>query len=298
MNIKMIMDESGSMPRADKDEAEYGEFGLNVGLLIHPIQEADFRQYLKQNCPILLSKDTHITDLDSEEQEEVRSFIFNALKKCDIQIIYEAIYVNGFHYTEHVLLEEFLQKEMPPNPRVKVSKKHDNPSMQSKLIEGAILKAIAFVFERAGENHLIEVLTDRVENKLLEEVKGEINHIYDLHNPQENEYSGFDTQTHEVFRKKVVTTFEGLPVLPQNDYDVTILPKDHVLNLAADVVANSLYYHIGSLVQNSSVLPHLNAKDSVKGYELEDQIICYPNDFSDKHYMHTTNRRSQAQPGG
>jgi len=296
MNIMMIMDESGSMPRADKDETEYGDFGLNVGLLIHPTQESSFREYLEQNCPIPLGKNTHITDLANEDQESVRLFAFDALKRFDIQIVYEAIYVNGFHYAEKVLLEKYTTEEALPEPRVKVSKKHDNPSMQSKLIEGTILKAISFVFEKVGEHHVIKILTDRVEDKLLQEVRSEIDHIYDLQNPQKNEFSGFDTKTKKIVKKTMTTTVEGLPDLPKNEYDIQILPKDHVLNLAADVVANSLYHHIRSMVEDpSSELPTLNARGSIAGYELEHLIIVSSEDYSDKYYKHSSIRAAPRQ---
>jgi hypothetical protein len=82
--------------------------------------------------------------------------------------------------------------------------------------------------------------------------------------------SGWDPQNRERIQDAVEFEVRGAPFRIDTKYlgNVHVVGKDHPLVLAADIVSNHLYRHLGNLPSNAP----LNAPTSIAGWRLEERV--------------------------
>lgn len=95
--VFLVIDESGAKGYSDKKESYPGEVGVMAGFLIPEKYILMVRNELEEiKANYFSDSKIHITDLESEDQESLRSEIYDYFIKRNIICVFEAIYSEGF----------------------------------------------------------------------------------------------------------------------------------------------------------------------------------------------------------
>jgi hypothetical protein len=291
--IQFIIDESGAKGYSDNTEAVPGELGVMAGFLI----PEEFVATVQAELGTISSKfrsqtKLHVTDLVLQDQEALRSAIFDYFRVRGIPWVYEGIYVQGFH--EHMQLVNGIATEAMGSrrSRIKLSYTQKAKLLHAELFVGAFGKGIAFAMDCVGNEFQLNIVTDRVDRELMKLFRTKADRLLNAEQPLSRKVTGFDPDTQKVVRGEIRTTLvsghEALGDLSGVNYSIRC--ADSSLTLAADVLANSVYHHLRTK-QSGVVGTALNAEAAVMGHPLADLVYGAwnapeGNYFSDALFMH------------
>jgi len=300
--MKMILacDESGAKGYADRDEQFPGELGLFAGLLVPDEALSRAESALEAAIAPYRGGDgkLHITDLTPQQQNGLRTGIFQAIVDLKLPCFWYAIHVAGFHafHRDMQNIAEQAREELKaanPNPRIKRGSPRANPeSLHAALFTGLYGHIVAFIEERKPGPIEIEVRTDRVDAPIAQLFREKAEEL--LHEgPKTYVATGYDTVDKSVVTGEIrseiryppefqiVTTVDELKVVSVGDEDPLVV--------AADVLANSLLHHFRQR-NGDALYAELNRPHAILGHPLQAQLDSFGSwggsDMADRLYRH------------
>lgn len=278
------IDESGVKQKAATRVEDGDAFGLAVGILVPKELEEKFIDKLEKSIPKLPDNDTHITDL-SGSQEAYRKAVFGVINALsDVKVVYEAIFASGYHHAEYELMlpayNEYLERQK--TSKIKHSVRLENPSSHAELLAGVVLKARALAVDLC-ESDDVEVVckTDEVDDSILEESERTIKDFSTA--DWVSTEKGFNIETGELVQGTIETSIMSNQIINLGKWNIQKLSKGNVGVFAADIVANSLHFHIGEYISRCGH-KSLNDRSAFVGFALEKSIVTGDRDFSDLCY--------------
>lgn len=292
-SIFFIVDESGAKGYSDNKESVRGELGVMAGFLIPEDElkliEAELDS-IKNN--FIINEKLHITDLPPTDQESLRKQIFEYFMNKNIRWVYEAIYVEGF-YEQSESAKKMAEKiKKGRRSKVKLSSNVKYESLHSELFCGAFGKGIAYCMENVGNKFNLKVITDRIDNTILQLFISAADSLINIA-PKQDKITGYDPDTSQVVSgevtSRVLDTEDDISYFQGVTYTIEI--DDSALTLAADVLANSVHYHLKER-QKETVGQYLNTKGAIHGHVLGELVYGVfetdnGNSIADSLYMHT-----------
>lgn len=269
--IFLVLDESGAKGYSNNPESEDGELGVMAGYLL-PISRANTAEAdLGAIRSKFLSGDKlHITDLAPHQQEELRNDLFAYFTKVQARWLYEAIYVQGFF--EHAQLVNQLSKEAHDSRRsnVKISWRENRDLLHAELFQGVFSKAVAFCLDNIGPKVKINVITDRTDASIIKKFQAAADEFLGFESGSTTPVTGFDIDSQSVLHGEVQSKIGAstTSIMDLSGIEYSIKCEDSALTLAADVLVNSVNFHLKSL-QKTSVGVELNDSKTIAGHPLE-----------------------------
>jgi hypothetical protein len=97
--IVVYCDESGAKGYSNKTETVPGELGVAAGILLRQSEVSSVQARFESVITRFRHQGgkLHITDLQADQQEELRQAVFGVLDEMKIPCLYEASYVQGIH---------------------------------------------------------------------------------------------------------------------------------------------------------------------------------------------------------
>lgn len=290
--VHFICDESEAKGYADKNEKYPYEIGVVAGYFL----PSDSLDEVNNDLETLTDKykvdgKLHIADLEPSQQESIRNDIFDYFIKKNIICAYEVIYSGGFH-DNHKRLEETKGKfPRSGQSSISITTKPKKEMLHVQLLTGAFAKAISFCLDNLDDKFHLEIITDRVDKKIVDMFKKEADRLI-KHLPSERIVKGYDKEKGQKVYSKTTTDIVNpdnyLLDLSKVEYSVSV--SDSPLTVAADILANSINYYFKSKnIDEKGVLP--NSPEAIPDHPLfrlfygiwENKDINY---FSDAIFMH------------
>ncbi|MCG9770344.1 hypothetical protein L1D59_17260, partial [Pseudoalteromonas piscicida] len=254
----LVIDESGAKGYATNDEKYVGELGVMAGYLYTEREIVDIERLFRNfTSPFFKHIDgkLHVTDLDVADQNKLRDDIFYAIRETRLQWFYKAIYSEGFHQSEF--------KE--GRGGIKDKKK----LLHSELFENMLRKALCMAYSLGNKNLKLVVKTDNIDSGTLKKfynVADDLCHIF-LQNEREiftyikngNEYQKITA--YSSIKSDSIPKFESIVIEIECD--------SSPLSVAADILANSVHYHLREK-QKENLGISLNNKKSIEEHPLVD----------------------------
>ena len=295
--VFFITDESGAKGYSSTQESKPGELGVMAGYLI----PESCLGSLKQDFEGIRSKffstgKVHITDLSSSQQHEMRQEFFEYFLSRKVYWVYEATYVQGYADNARHLNELTKGAHQARRSDVAMSWRPTYEMLHGALFQGAFGKAVAFAIDMVSVPVQVDVITDRTDGAILNIFNEKASELLSMGADSTREATGFDRVAKQVVRGEV-----SMKVLdPENilgDFSqvgFSIVCEDSALTLAADVLANSVYYYLsrhqkeipgGSLNRKSSISKHplkdfLYGGSEDDGFDISDVLYRHPMDES------------------
>jgi len=274
MSITFVIDESGAKGYSDNREQHEGELGVVAGILIPEEHLPTVETSLETIAAKYLSEGKlHITDLESKDQESIREEIFDYLLSVGARWTYQAMYVEGLYDHAHLVKDMVRQAKDSRRSEIKISDNEKHDLLHTEMFVGAFGKGVAFCMDYVGPQFHLNVLTDKVDTPILKEFHDSAERLLNVGEKSVRKVTGFDPES-----KTVVTGSVSFEITQGNDslgdfsgvsFDINV--SDSALTLAADVVANSVHYHLTSL-QKSNPGCALNTQEAIEGHRLA-QIV-------------------------
>lgn len=289
----LVVDESGAKGRSTLQEQFTGELGVMAGFLIPGNFLAGVRTDLEEISSRYGSRGKlHVTDLSPEAQGALRQDVFNYLRLRGVRWVYDAIYVQGLYQgTEQVNEITCRGREERKRSTVRVSERECVELLHANLFLGIFMKAVAFLLDQGTKAARIHVVTDRIDGPVLDLLREKVDDFMRVGNKSVSAVTGYDVEkkqkVHAEISFEITEGAEALWDLSGFDYDISI--EVSPLTLAADVLANSVNYHLKEL-QKRSLGAELNHKTSIDGHPLTHLVYgAISGDtwwFSDRFYSH------------
>lgn len=261
--IIFVIDESGAKGYSDNKENFKGEIGVLAGFLILEDNIEIARKELDIiKRKYLIDDKVHITDLDSKSQYDLRAEIFLYLKHRNIHWVYSAVYVQGFYENarRRKQLDEKLNQIITPK-----SQNIRKELLHSELFESAFSDAIDLISRTYGFDFNLSIISDVIDKSTLEKFKKAANNF--LYISKEYFINRCDRNKNRPYKvkisQKLISDSEYLADFKNIKFDIS--SEDSALTLAADVLVNSVYYHL----KNDSNLGALNDSNSLIKHELK-----------------------------
>lgn len=248
----------------------------------------DFRQDLKKVQQKYTSKGKfHITELITNEQKEsFRADVFNIIEKWEIACVYEACYVKGFfqHYSHINIMTKFAY-DRRRNTKVKLSYREYHESLHDLLFTGVFEKALAFVVDYDMRPVHIKIVSDQLDSSIIKRFNKAADHLLNFELEYDKNYTGFDSEKNEVVRGRIKTSIstENVPIenilgdFSEINYSIEI--ENSELTSLADVLANSIHYHLKEKQKLSPCIP-LNNDVAISGHSIRQRILYSDCDLS------------------
>lgn len=217
----------------------------------------------------------HATELfkDGKNQtvkEELLNYLCN---RNEWLLVYEAIYPLGlFRYEEST--QQLFAKYKPDNPRVKVSKNEKRLRVYSILLEGVIVK-LDEVCRIEGSSNLL-MISDRLDEGIHKEALQTLDYLKQEVHIQKT--SGFDTETRQVVHGSVESRIKGFDVVVRHVSDIKTETASSCLTIVADIVSNTLYRHLKSVVEANPNI-RLHSKAAISGFHLANRTAFVGDDY-------------------
>ena len=303
-NVILACDESGAKGYANQSETHPGEVGVFAGFMISreidSIARSEFQKiydHYKQRRNKL-----HITDLPQFQQDSLRKDVYETIRKLDLPCFWYAIHVEGLYdwYQRQKDLESARSTASQLNPKSRIkqgSPRENRPSMHEELFVGLYTNLVAFLAERNQTKVSIEVRTDQIDNPIVQNSETMAKRLFAPY-PDVNIVPGWDTITEQKVKGSIKFIIE-------NSSEIEIDIKVEALNivpirggdgytLAADVLANSLYY----LFKNrdaSQLYKPLNKPVAIMKHPIADNLAAFydwggGDLIGDRLYSHPKNR--------
>lgn len=291
--INFILDESGAKGYSNNIESIPGELGVIAGYLI-PSNCLDFVRIELNTIRSKFFSDgkVHITDLLPQQQEELRKSIFDYFIQRNIYWVYEAVYVQGYFENSDYLNQLTKKAHESSRSYTQISWKKKNELLHAELFQGAFGKAVAFCLDHVGNQIELNVITDRTDPSIIKQFQHKANNFLAVGKEKTHETTGFNKDTKQVARGSISTSItSGIEVLGDfSGVSYSIICEDSSLTLAADVLVNSVNYHLKSLQdQNTGIA--LNVEAAIANHPLSKLVYGVWNNeegnyFSDAIFMH------------
>lgn len=228
----------------------------------------------------------HATELFKDgKNQAVKEELLNYLcRRDEWLLVYEAIYPLGLFRNEESTQQLFV-KHKPDTPRVKVSKNEKRLRIYSVLLEGVILQ-LDEVCRIEGSSSLL-MISDRLDEGIHKEALQTLNYLkQEVHI---HRTSGFDTETRQIVHSSVESYIKGFDAVVRHVSDIETETSPSCLTIVADIVSNTLYRHLKSVVEaNPNVRLRSNA--AISGFQLANRTAFVGDDyFSDTLYSPATN---------
>ena len=284
-NVILACDESGAKGYANQREAYPGEVGVFAGFMIcreiDSIARSEFQKiydHYKQRRNKL-----HIADLPEIQQHSLRKDVYETIRKLDLPCFWYAIHVEGlydWYQCQKILLERarITASQLNPKPRIKQgSPREYPPSMHEELFAGLYTNLVIFLAERNQTKVSIEVRTDQIDNPIVRNFENVAKRLLAPY-PSVNRVSGWDTVTEQKVEDSITFNIENSS---EREIDIkvealTIAPirGGDGYTLAADVLANSLYYLFKNRDVSQRYKP-LNEPNAIMNHPIVDNLAAF-----------------------
>ena len=300
--VLLILDESGAKGYDDNKEQHQGELGVMAGFALPESATEVFTSGLSEIVQsISTDGKLHITDLEPEAQETLRSQLFDYFIQNHVSWFYEAIYVQGFHETHNRMkqsVEEAMQARRSP---VKLSRHQIKESLHGELFQGAFAQGLAWAKDNVGPRLHLKVITDRVDAPVLNIFKTQVDELLNMEQPDRTEVTGFDIHKQEIVKGTieigVASGCEDFGDFSGITYNIEC--DDNVLTLAADILANSVHHHLKQ-IQNHTPGLSINSPEAIQGHPLQKFVYgtaggMAATNFADTLFRHPKSRGDSDQ---
>lgn len=268
--IVFVVDESGAKGYSSNKEQYPGELGVVAGYMFPGELIEEVRAELhKLFQPFTVDGKLHITDLSSIQQEQLRNVVFGFLERHCAPWVYEAIYVHGLHsaVSRSNEISEKTRKEAPS--KIKFPDRPEIELLHAKIFSGAAFKAMAFGMDRGLQKFKITIITDRVDASIVKKFREEIDNLLGAGQEHSYEAKGYNTETNMVVREaySIKVTVDEPWAIDLTGIDYEIRSENSPVTLVADVLANSVHYHLKKM-QESNPTDDLNCEKAISGHPL------------------------------
>lgn len=257
-NMVLVVDESGAKGYATNDEKYEGEVGVMAGYLYTEKEIVDIERMFSQfTLPFSKSIDgkLHITDLEKSDKKKLRDDIFFAIRRAKLQWFYQAIYSKGFHQSEF--------KE--GRGGLKDKKK----SLHVELFEKMLMMSLCMAHSLGKNNLKLVVKTDNVDSGTLKKFKNVAEYICHIFLQDERKIFRY-VKSDDKYQKEIACSSIKSNSIPKFESIVIEVECDlSSLTVAADILANSVHYHLREK-QKESLGIGLNNKKILKAHPLVD----------------------------
>lgn len=271
--LYLILDESLAKGFASNQEQFDGELGVIAGYFVRGANRDRTLQSLEKifaERPISEGGKRHITDLHDDQKIWVRKKLFEFLDERELPLLYSAISVQGLHANNERM--NTLARDFHANRRSNISipLKKTNERLLTVAFQDLFLRAAAYAIEYFPPDTQISIITDRLDKEICREFEQCADKILNMDKPKSRSYTGFDRDKNQVVTYKVHSQVKGL------DNEVTkrlqklkysIKCEDSALTFAADILVNSIGYHLKSVATQSEI--DLNSRRAISGHPLE-----------------------------
>lgn len=288
--LYLILDESGSKGYSHNIEKEVGEFGISSGYIVEESSINELRIQLNEiRSQYVTERKLHITDLEHNQQEEIRNGMFSILAENKLPWVYEAIYTQGFHEGNKPIASVFPL----PESTIRQSIHEAKSSLHTELIVGVFVKALANCIDTYGEDFEIIIISDPIDKPILNNIKSSINEILNYNQPSIEKFTGFNTETYTIERGTIEYMLSDpsgiLPDYSKIKFSMEI--EDSGLTLAADILVNACNHYLRNEIKVDPY-KNLSEEDTAKLFPLKDQLksVWYSESgsvyYSDLFYKH------------
>lgn len=273
-----VVDESGAKGYSTNKEQYPGELGVAAGYML----PAQLLSKLRSNLDSVVAKYStdgklHITDLAPEDQESLRSEIFKLFISRQAPWVYESVYVDGLHGAvarSNAITEKFRQEI---TSSIKISARPEIELLHANIFCGAVIKAIAFLMDRGVSEFKVTIITDRVDDSVIDMFKDKIDEFLGFGSEKTHEVKGWDVENKKPVRKSYktkVTVSEPWAIdLSKISYEIKV--EDSSLTLAADVLVNSVHHNLRER-QSRQLGLDLNSGDPLSEHPLRKFLYGIP----------------------
>jgi hypothetical protein len=293
-HLIVYCDESGAKGYANRDESFPGEVGVFAGLFapgsVIPRLQAEFDTAVQSY--IAADGKLHITDLDPTRQKELRTKLFELVRKNRLPCFWEAIHVAGFHKVHNAQNAFVDAVRNSQRSSVKISSNAPAPaSLHVALFQGFYSKILAFCIERRRHRLHLEIRTDRVDAPIIKQFQEAAESLMNF-GVTVKRVTGYDPKTKTVVEAHIgireIPDAERLPIIVEQ-LDIRIAGEHDGLAVTADVLANSINHILVSRSSNE-LFSSLNSPDAMKEHPLEQYLDAFESwssyNFTDTVYAH------------
>ncbi|MBC6555306.1 hypothetical protein GW721_04760 [Citrobacter braakii] len=262
-NMVLVLDESGAKGYADKTEEFEGDLGVMSGILYTRQEMFEIELMLSQIIKPFKEQVTgklHIAELKKEHQNALRDLIFSNFRAIKLQWFYKAIYSQGFHQSE------FKEKRGGTG--------NVNASLHVELFRHTFLHSLMMAASLNKLNLNLLVVTDTIDDGILKKFNKEANYLIDvLMGKKRDIFRYIKNEADGKYKKEyasILTSSDSFPKFEKIQFEIKC--KDTPLTLAADVLANSVYYYLRKKTKvNTSA--YLNNLNSIADHPLSDFAV-------------------------
>jgi hypothetical protein len=191
--------------------------------------------------------------------------------------------VQGYAESAHYLNELSMVAKQARRSDVTLSWRERHEMMHGVLFQGAFGKAVAFCLDKIDVPLQIEVITDRTDAPILKLFHEKASELLSVGEGSTHKATGFDRVAKEVVSGQIAINVDDPDNLLGDFSHVsfTIVCDDSGLTLAADVLANSVNYHL-NLLQEKTPGIALNRSRSISEHPLQSLLYgCSEDDGID-----------------
>ncbi|MCR3946178.1 MULTISPECIES: hypothetical protein [Aeromonas] len=257
-NMILVLDESGAKGYATNDEKYDGEVGVMAGYVYTEEEILDIKRMFSQFITPFyntINGKFHITDLEITDQETLRNNIFFAFKRTKLQWFYQAIYSKGFHQSEFMAGRGGLQD--------------NKKSLHEELFEKMLITSLCMVHSLGKHNLKLVVKTDNVDSGTLKKFNKTAEFIRHIFLQNEREIFRY-VRNGDKYEKEIAYLSVKCDSAPKFDELIIEVECDSSpLTVAADILANSVHYHLRER-QKINLGTSLNNKTAIDKHPLVD----------------------------
>lgn len=255
MKAVLVIDESGAKGFSKKGESYKGEVGLMAGYLF----PEEFLSYMREFTSKLFKSinsdgKLHLTDLSAEQQEQVRSIVYDLFLSNSTCWFFEAISVEGFYQSVH-------DKDRAGSG--------ENELLHAKLFAGIFSKAVDRLKVNNPSSIHISVITDTISETTQKQFKSEVaSYIsFSTGNNVQGVFTSYDRDTDVVSKYKTESSVDFGDINVLKNLELEIKCEDTPLTFVADILANSAYYYVKNNLSKEPMLKP-NSSTAIKGHPL------------------------------
>ncbi|SEH42516.1 hypothetical protein SAMN05192544_1001428 [Paraburkholderia hospita] len=272
--LYLVLDESLAKGRASKEESFDGEFGVIAGYFVRGNNIERTRQALesiRSGVSVSGKKKLHITDAAVSEQEHVRQNVFGCFDDRELSLIYEAVYVQGLHNDNKRTNESIQQVRDSRRSNISIPWRAENERLLSVAFDHVFGKAVAYAFDFFDPNVHLSVITDTLDEKILDEFRQRADNFLSLGEPKEIPIKAYDREKKEPIELTGRSSMTGdIDKFTKRLRNVTysIACENSSLTFAADVLVNSVGYQLTKNIEAKGRID-LNSRPAIVGHRLE-----------------------------
>ena len=274
-----FIDESGARGYSRKLTASRDhDLGLMCALLIPAKRVEEFSNAFRSGYEQFLNSVPdgarhHITDAFMSGNEywatvarSVRSEFHGLIRCLQIPVIYEArrlaVERSSYERREHLIS----QARASRRSSVRIPNRPSQSKVEDQLVFGLALKLDAFCED--FKRRRVDMLFDEIDDTVAQGYRTVVDKTRNI-GKSRHVVRGWNPETRSQVRREI--SFETHAPFSLNTRflgELHVVGKAAPLMLAADIVANSLYYHLQGLASDA----FLNRPSSIDGWDLEDRV--------------------------